>query len=75
MAEAASIAIIGDEILCGRVVDTNSPFLVTELHRLGWKVQKVVVLPDSVHVISRSAAVCVMSTARPSWAIISFSML
>jgi nicotinamide-nucleotide amidase len=55
MAAVASIAIIGDEILCGKVVDTNSPFLVTELHRLGWKVHKVTVLPDSVHVISRSA--------------------
>ena len=55
LAHTAAIAVIGDEILCGKVTDKNSPFLVTQLHRLGWKVHKVVVLPDNVDVIGRCA--------------------
>lgn len=63
LAHTAAIAIIGDEILCGKVTDQNSPFLVTQLHRLGWKVHKVVVLPDNVDVIGR----CVCTLFNFDW--------
>lgn len=62
-APCAAIAIIGDEILAGKVTDANSPFLSARLHALGWRVTKIVVLPDSVDAISRCAAVKIIYTA------------
>lgn len=61
-APCAAVVIIGDEILAGKVTDANSPFLSARLHALGWRVTKIVVLPDSVGAISRCAAApCVLS--------------
>lgn len=54
-APRAALAIIGDELLAGKVTDVNSPFLCAELHKLGWRVTKAVVLPDSVDAIARCA--------------------
>jgi hypothetical protein len=56
-APPAAIVIIGDEILSGKVVDTNSPFLALELHAIGWKVVKIAVLPDNVDTIARCASI------------------
>ena len=53
MAHSAAIVIIGDEILSGKVADVNSGFLAKELHRLGWSVNKIVVVPDNVDTIAR----------------------
>ena len=41
IAASAALAIIGDEILAGKVDDINTPFLCRELHALGWQVAKV----------------------------------
>lgn len=41
------IIVIGDEILLGRVTDTNSGFLARELDPLGWTVERVTVIGDS----------------------------
>jgi molybdenum cofactor synthesis domain-containing protein len=49
----AGILIIGNEILSGKVVDTNSPYLCAELRALGVDVEKIVTIPDVSETISR----------------------
>lgn len=48
----AGILIIGNEILSGKVVDTNSPYLCRELRALGVDVERIVTVPDDVPIIS-----------------------
>ena len=48
----AGIVVIGNEILSGKVVDTNSPFLCQELRELGVDVERIVTIPDAVEVIA-----------------------
>jgi molybdenum cofactor synthesis domain-containing protein len=49
----AAIVVIGNEILSGKVVDTNSPYLCRELRALGADVQRISVIPDDIDVIAR----------------------
>jgi molybdenum cofactor synthesis domain-containing protein len=49
----AGILVIGNEILSGKVVDTNSPYLCRELRELGVDVERIVVIPDDVGTIAR----------------------
>lgn len=48
----AAIIVIGNEILSGKVVDTNSPYLCRELRGLGVDVDRIVVIPDEIDVIA-----------------------
>ncbi len=48
----AAALIIGDELLSGRVEDTNTPLLARMLCRLGVRLRSVTVLPDEEAVIS-----------------------
>lgn len=48
----AAILIIGNEILTGKVVDTNSPYLLKELFQLGVTVRRVLTVPDEVDIIA-----------------------
>lgn len=50
---SAAIVVIGNEILSGKVVDTNSPYLCRELRGLGVDVLRVVVIPDEIDTIAR----------------------
>ncbi|GAB4490314.1 MAG: competence/damage-inducible protein A [Thermodesulfovibrionales bacterium] len=52
----AGILIIGNEILSGKVRDTNAYFLVTELRALGVDVRRILVIPDDVKTIGEEAA-------------------
>ncbi|KAM9724535.1 FAD synthase isoform 2-T4 [Menidia menidia] len=52
-APTAAILIIGDEILKGYTVDTNSTFLTRALRRLGVSVQRITVIPDIQEVIAK----------------------
>lgn len=55
-APTAAILIIGDEILKGHTLDTNSAFLTRALRKLGVSVQRITVVPDVQEVISREVA-------------------
>ena len=45
---SAGVVVIGNEILSGKVVDTNSPFLASGLRPLGVTLQRIVVIPDEL---------------------------
>jgi len=49
---SAGILIIGNEILSGKVKDTNSPYLCRELRMLGVDVERVLTIPDDVEGIA-----------------------
>ena len=51
----AGILIIGNEILSGKVVDTNSTFLATELRALGVDLERILTIPDEVNLIASEA--------------------
>jgi molybdenum cofactor synthesis domain-containing protein len=55
---SAAAIVIGNEILSGKVVDTNSPFLATELRALGVDLRRIVVIPDDLAVIAREVEAC-----------------
>lgn len=52
--KTAAIIVIGNEILSGKVVDTNAAFLTQELRRLGVALQRIVVIPDEVETIAET---------------------
>jgi len=49
----AGILIIGNEILSGKVTDSNSPYLCRELRALGVDVERILTIPDEVQLIAR----------------------
>ena len=49
---SAGILVIGNEILSGKVVDSNSPYLCRELRALGVDVERIVTIPDVIDVIA-----------------------
>jgi len=55
-AKTAGIIIIGNEILSGKVQDSNSFFLASGLRALGVSVMRISVIPDDVDAIGREAA-------------------
>ena len=50
------LIIIGEEILNGRVVDTNSQFALKRFSQLGTSVKKMSILPDDVEIISEEVS-------------------
>ena len=56
MDRTAGIIIIGNEILSGKVTDTNSPYLTRELRKLGVTVRRIVTIPDELDVIASTVA-------------------
>jgi FAD synthetase len=48
----AGLLVIGNEILSGKVVDTNSPYIASELRGLGVDLERIVTIPDVVEVIA-----------------------
>jgi FAD synthetase len=49
----AGLLVIGNEILSGKVVDTNSPYLASELRTLGVDLCRILTIPDELDVIAR----------------------
>ena len=56
MDRTAGIVVIGNEILSGKVADTNSPFLARELRKMGVDVRAISVIPDDLAEISRTVS-------------------
>ena len=52
MERTAGIVIIGNEILSGKVTDTNSPFLARELRKVGIDLRRVEVITDDIEDIA-----------------------
>jgi FAD synthetase len=48
----AGIIVIGNEVLSGKVADTNSPYLCRELRGLGVDVERILTIPDVVEIIA-----------------------
>ena len=48
----AGIVVIGNEILSGKVADTNSPYLAGELRALGVELRRITTIPDELDVIA-----------------------
>ncbi len=53
MPRTAAALIIGNEILSGKIADTNTTFLARGLFELGIELRRVVVCPDEIDTISR----------------------
>jgi FAD synthetase len=51
--KTAGIIIIGNEILSGKVHDSNSFYLSNELRALGINVRRISVIPDEIEAIGR----------------------
>ena len=50
----AAIIVIGNEILSGKVVDTNAPFLTRELRSIGVTLKRILTIPDEVDEIAEA---------------------
>jgi molybdenum cofactor synthesis domain-containing protein len=50
----AALIVIGNEILSGKVADTNSSYLAKELRALGVSLRRIVVIPDEVESIAEA---------------------
>lgn len=48
----AGLIVVGNEILSGKVVDTNSPYLARELRALGVELRRILTIPDEVDEIA-----------------------
>ena len=51
---SAAMVVIGNEILSGKVRDTNSPFLASQLRELGVSLERLITIPDDVDVIAET---------------------
>ncbi|HEX4998772.1 MAG TPA: molybdopterin-binding protein [Terriglobia bacterium] len=56
MAKTAGILVIGNELLSGKAVDENSPFLARELRDLGVDVRRITVIGDDVSALAAETA-------------------
>src|SRR5467141_477920 len=52
MPKTAGIILVGNEILSGKIVDTNASYLCRELRGLGVEVRRITVIPDEVDLIA-----------------------
>ncbi len=56
MAKSAGIVLIGNEILSGKISDSNAAYLCRELRALGVEVRRVSVIPDELESIAQEVA-------------------
>ena len=50
------MVVIGNEILSGKVTDSNSPFLARALRKAGVSLERVIVIPDDIPTIASTVA-------------------
>lgn len=56
--KSAAVIIIGNEILSGKFQDRNGPYFIKRLRELGVALQRLVVVPDDLEVISEELRLC-----------------
>lgn len=56
--KTAAIIVIGNEILSGKVADTNAAFLIGELRTLGVTLKRILVIPDEIEAIGDAVRAC-----------------
>ncbi|MBR5844564.1 MAG: competence/damage-inducible protein A [Bacteroidaceae bacterium] len=52
----SEIIVIGDELLIGQVLDTNSKWMATELNKQGWEVSRITTISDGADDIKEAIA-------------------
>jgi molybdenum cofactor synthesis domain-containing protein len=52
VSSTAAMVVVGNEILSGKVADTNSPFLARQLRAAGVTLERVIVIPDDIGTIA-----------------------
>ena len=50
----AVLITIGDEILSGNTIDTNSNFIATQLKNIGFKVMQIFTISDEIETIKKT---------------------
>ena len=50
------MVVIGNEILSGKVLDSNSPFLAKSLRSAGVSLERIEVIPDDIEIIGSTVA-------------------
>jgi FAD synthetase len=53
----AGLLVIGNEILSGKVVDENSPYLAAELRPLGVELLRILTIPDDIETIANEVRI------------------
>jgi molybdenum cofactor synthesis domain-containing protein len=56
--KTAAVIIIGNEILSGKVKDSNSSYLASELRELGVDLRRISVIPDDIETIGEEVSKC-----------------
>jgi FAD synthetase len=57
-AMTAAMVVIGNEILSGKITDSNSGYLARELRAIGVSLERIVVIPDDVGTIAATVRSC-----------------
>jgi FAD synthetase len=57
-AKTAAMVVIGNEILSGKIVDSNSGFLARELRGVGVSLERIMVIPDETSTIADTVRSC-----------------
>jgi molybdenum cofactor synthesis domain-containing protein len=55
---SCALVVIGNEILSGKVQDSNAYFAARELRKIGVELKRVAVIPDEIPVIAEEVAYC-----------------
>ena len=50
----SEIIVIGDELLIGQVIDTNSKWMASELNKQGWEVTRITTISDEADDIKQT---------------------
>ena len=61
-----SIIVIGDELLIGQVIDTNSGWIARHINPIGWNVKSIKVIGDNEAEIIKDCF-CGVPTKNPEW--------
>lgn len=56
--QTAALVVVGDEILSGKVEDTNSPHLIRVLRQSGVDLRRILCVPDAVEEIAWAVGAC-----------------